>query len=263
MCLDSLKKATYDKCLPLSADFHNNGNRVKVQQAFMRSENAVDILGGISSTMVPAVLDLALAINGLYYRFDPYTAMGPFTSHTKEKARAAYGRISPARALADGSYSWVLYRSPAGENYVERLLTLHGFWSQLSDPVARIVKGFGSIPSNFVELEKLVTLLEQKPTIANCVDAKAMELRQGDIEFTVTLESLRVEFGIASQEPQLFDGSIKENVKYARLEASGAEVIEAYRRAHLEYSSFTRKSANVISKSQAGSGSASHLRVCF
>ncbi|EJT82438.1 hypothetical protein GGTG_02411 [Gaeumannomyces tritici R3-111a-1] len=40
----------------------------------------------------------------------------------------------------------------------------------------------------------------------------------------VTLESLRAAFGVVPQEPQLFDASVLENVRYARPDATDAEV---------------------------------------
>lgn len=43
----------------------------------------------------------------------------------------------------------------------------------------------------------------------------------------VTIESLRTHIGIALQEPVLFSGSIRDNIKYGRPEATDDEVIEA------------------------------------
>ncbi|KAI5275238.1 hypothetical protein E4T47_01795 [Aureobasidium subglaciale] len=47
----------------------------------------------------------------------------------------------------------------------------------------------------------------------------------------VTLNSLRAAFGVVPQDPSLFNASIMENVRYARLEASDEEVKEACRAA--------------------------------
>ena len=43
----------------------------------------------------------------------------------------------------------------------------------------------------------------------------------------VTLESLRRQIGIVSQEAFLFNGTIRENILYGRLDASEAEMIAA------------------------------------
>ncbi len=43
----------------------------------------------------------------------------------------------------------------------------------------------------------------------------------------VTLESLRTHIGIALQEPVLFSGSIRDNIRYGRPDATDEEVIEA------------------------------------
>jgi ABC-type multidrug transport system fused ATPase/permease subunit len=47
----------------------------------------------------------------------------------------------------------------------------------------------------------------------------------------VTLDSLRAAFGVVPQDPSLFNTSIMENVRYARLEATDEEVKEACRAA--------------------------------
>ncbi|KKO50964.1 ABC transporter ATP-binding protein [Paenibacillus sp. DMB20] len=50
----------------------------------------------------------------------------------------------------------------------------------------------------------------------------------------ITLESLRAHIGIVQQDVFLFDGTIRENIAYGRLEASEEEIWEAARRAQLE-----------------------------
>ena len=45
----------------------------------------------------------------------------------------------------------------------------------------------------------------------------------------VTQRSLRSQIGIVLQEPFLFTGTIRDNIRYGRLEASDAEVEEAAR----------------------------------
>jgi subfamily B ATP-binding cassette protein MsbA len=49
---------------------------------------------------------------------------------------------------------------------------------------------------------------------------------------TVTLESLRGQIGIVAQETQLFSGTVRENLRYGRLEASDTELEEAARAAN-------------------------------
>lgn len=50
----------------------------------------------------------------------------------------------------------------------------------------------------------------------------------------VTLVSLRSQIGIVPQEVQLFDGTVRENLRYGRLEASDAEIEAAARAANAE-----------------------------
>jgi ATP-binding cassette subfamily B protein/subfamily B ATP-binding cassette protein MsbA len=48
----------------------------------------------------------------------------------------------------------------------------------------------------------------------------------------MTLESLRAEIGIVSQEPFLFNGTVGENIRYGRLDATEEELIAASRAAN-------------------------------
>ena len=50
----------------------------------------------------------------------------------------------------------------------------------------------------------------------------------------VTLTSLRAQIGIVPQETQLFSGTVRENLRYGRLEATDAELAEAARAANAE-----------------------------
>jgi ABC-type multidrug transport system fused ATPase/permease subunit len=71
-----------------------------------------------------------------------------------------------------------------------------------------------------------------KSTIANLLP-RFYEVTTGQILVdghdirAVTLESLRRQIGIVSQEPFLFNGTIRENILYGRLEATEAEMIAA------------------------------------
>jgi ATP-binding cassette, subfamily B, bacterial len=49
---------------------------------------------------------------------------------------------------------------------------------------------------------------------------------------TVTLDSLREQIGVVLQDPMLFSGTIAENIRYGRLDAAPADVIEAARAAN-------------------------------
>jgi ATP-binding cassette subfamily B protein len=51
---------------------------------------------------------------------------------------------------------------------------------------------------------------------------------------SMTLNSLRSQIGIVSQDVFLFSGSVRENIAYGRIGASEADIIEAARRARLE-----------------------------
>ena len=77
-----------------------------------------------------------------------------------------------------------------------------------------------------------------KTTFA-CMIARLYEIDSGEILIDgqniqhVTQESLRNNISFIPQEPILFHRSIKENIRYGRLEASEAEIYEAAKSAHI------------------------------
>lgn len=71
-----------------------------------------------------------------------------------------------------------------------------------------------------------------KSTLINLIprfyDVNSGKVTVDDIDVReVTLESLRTHIGIALQEPVLFSGSIRDNIRYGRPDATDEEVIEA------------------------------------
>ena len=78
-----------------------------------------------------------------------------------------------------------------------------------------------------------------KSTIANLIP-RFYEVDEGVIEIDghdvrdVTLNSLREQIGIVPQETMLFSSSVRENIRYGRLEATNEEVEEAARAANAE-----------------------------
>ncbi len=71
-----------------------------------------------------------------------------------------------------------------------------------------------------------------KTTIVNLI-ARFYEPKNGSIRFngrdytTMTLESLQSRIGIVLQTPHLFSGTIRENLRYGRLDASDDEIVRA------------------------------------
>ena len=58
------------------------------------------------------------------------------------------------------------------------------------------------------------------------VDKGSVTIDGHDVK-SVTQESLRAQIGIVPQEPYLFSGTVKDNIKYGRLDATQEEIIEA------------------------------------
>ncbi|WP_435869100.1 ABC transporter ATP-binding protein [Actinomadura coerulea] len=77
-----------------------------------------------------------------------------------------------------------------------------------------------------------------KSTITHLVsrlyDVSAGAVRIGGVDVRdVTLESLRAEIGVVSQDAHLFHDSIRENMRYARPDASDEEILAALEAAHI------------------------------
>ncbi len=75
-----------------------------------------------------------------------------------------------------------------------------------------------------------------KSSLANLI-TRFYEVHKGDVTVdghnvnSLTQQSLRRQIGVVTQDPFLFSGSIEENIRYGRLEASREEVIQAARKA--------------------------------
>ena len=78
-----------------------------------------------------------------------------------------------------------------------------------------------------------------KSTILNLIP-RFYDCKSGDISiddqsiYNVTIESLRKNISLVSQETTLFDDTIKNNIKYANLDASDEEIFEAAKLSHCD-----------------------------
>jgi len=76
-----------------------------------------------------------------------------------------------------------------------------------------------------------------KSSLANLI-TRFYEVNSGEVTVdgynvnSVTQQSLRRQIGVVTQDPFLFSGSIEDNIRYGRLEASREEVIEAAKKSH-------------------------------
>ena len=76
-----------------------------------------------------------------------------------------------------------------------------------------------------------------KSSLANLI-TRFYEVNKGEVTVdgynvnSVTQQSLRRQIGVVTQDPFLFSGSIEDNIRYGRPEASREEVIEAAKKAH-------------------------------
>lgn len=197
------------------------------------------------------------------------------------------------------------YQISKGKRNVGDFVVLITYWSQLTAPLSYFANGFSRIARSLVDAEKLLELLQTKPTVGNHEDATEFILKQGQVDFDrvyfsydgqrqvadnlsfriepgqtvalvgetgggkstmlkllfrfydvtggcimidgqdvrhVTLESLRANIGCVPQDPILFNQTILQNLRYAKLDATDEEIQAACKAValHEKIMSFTK-----------------------
>ncbi|KAE9969959.1 hypothetical protein BLS_005139 [Venturia inaequalis] len=183
-----------------------------------------------------------------------------------------------------------IYQITSGQKPVGNFVTMVMYWSVMMQPLSSLAYSWRRISSTLVDAERLLQLIQSKPSVENRPEAKALEVSAGQVEFKdvdfsydsrkqtisglnfvaepgqtiafvgetgggksttlkllfrfydvtsgsicidgqdirdVTLDSLREVIGIVPQDPALFNQTVMENVRYARLDAKNDEIIEA------------------------------------
>ena len=182
------------------------------------------------------------------------------------------------------------YRVSQGIKPVGNFIALNSYWSVFSQPLWVLSYISADITSYLVDAERVLQILQRKPTVTESPTARQLHIQHGEVRFTdvsfsynkrkstikdisfvakqgqtvalvgesgsgkstvlkllfrfydvtsgsitiddedirdVTLSSLRESLGVVPQEASLFNASIMDNVRYARLDASDEEVMEA------------------------------------
>ncbi|KAK3044213.1 hypothetical protein LTS18_001874, partial [Coniosporium uncinatum] len=183
-----------------------------------------------------------------------------------------------------------VYRVVQGSKDVGSFVTLIGLWSLMSSPLSSVVYRYKTLANNFIDAERMLQLLQTKPTVTDKDKAVKLQVEGGRVEFNhvnfaydqrkqiikdvdfvaepgqtiafvgetgggksttlkllfrfydvtggsikidgqdigdVTMDSLRDALGVVPQDSALFNQSIMDNVRYARLDATQEEVEEA------------------------------------
>lgn len=194
----------------------------------------------------------------------------------------------------------------SGRKRVGNLVTLIMYWHTLTSPLYVLSYSYRHISSSLIDAERLLQLLNTKPTVADNEGAKDLVVKEGKVDFkdvefaydvrkpiirgvglqaeggqtiafvgetgggkstmlkllfrfydvtggsimidgqdlrSVTQSSLREALGLVPQDPVLFNQTIRQNIRYARLEATDAEIEDACRAAaiHDDIESFPDK----------------------
>ncbi|KAH9876648.1 hypothetical protein J1614_003780 [Plenodomus biglobosus] len=190
-----------------------------------------------------------------------------------------------------------------GQKPVGNLVTLIVYWQTMTQPLYILSYSYRHISSSLIDAERLLQLLNTKPTVADQEGAKDIVVHTGEVEFknvdfhyderkpiikdvnlkasggqtiafvgetgggkstilklllrfydvtggsilidgqdlrSVTQSSLRDALGLVPQDPVLFNQTIRQNIRYAKLDATDAEIDAACRAAaiHDDIASF-------------------------
>jgi ABC-type transport system involved in Fe-S cluster assembly fused permease/ATPase subunit len=190
--------------------------------------------------------------------------------------------------------AFAISRIITGEKPVGNLITFIMYWSTMMSPLYVMSYSYRHISSSLIDAERLLQLLNTKPTVADKENAQDLVVTEGKVEFqgidfayderkkiikdvnfsaeggqtiafvgetgggkstilkllfrfydvmngcvlidgqdvrSVTLSSLREALGLVPQDPALFNQTIRQNVRYAKLDATDAEIEDACRAA--------------------------------
>jgi ABC-type transport system involved in Fe-S cluster assembly fused permease/ATPase subunit len=182
----------------------------------------------------------------------------------------------------------------SGRKRVGNLVTLIMYWHTLTSPLYVLSYSYRHISSSLIDAERLLQLLNTKPSVADQDGAGELMVKEGKVEFkdvefaydprkpiirgvnlqaeggqtiafvgetgggkstmlkllfrfydvtggsimidgqdlrSVSQSSLREALGLVPQDPVLFNQTIRQNIRYARLEATDAEIEDACRAA--------------------------------
>jgi ABC-type transport system involved in Fe-S cluster assembly fused permease/ATPase subunit len=177
-----------------------------------------------------------------------------------------------------------------GRKPIGNLVTLIMYWDTVTYPLHTISYTYRRIVANMIDAERVLQLLQTKPTVQDTENAKELAVSSAKVEFdavnfayderkevlknisftadsgatvalvgetgggkstilkllfrfydvtsgsiridgqdlrSVTLSSLREALGVVPQDPSMFNQSIYENIRYARLDATDEEIHEA------------------------------------
>jgi ABC-type transport system involved in Fe-S cluster assembly fused permease/ATPase subunit len=181
-----------------------------------------------------------------------------------------------------------------GGKPVGNLITFIMYWGTMMSPLYMMSYSYRHISSSLIDAERLLQLLNTKPTVADLENAQELSVKAGRVEFkdidfaydarkqiiksvnftveggktvafvgetgggkstmlkllfrfydvtngsimidgqdlrSVTLSSIRDSIGLVPQDPALFNQTIRQNVRYAKLDATDTEIEDACRAA--------------------------------
>lgn len=187
-----------------------------------------------------------------------------------------------------------MWQIVSGKKPVGNLVTLIMYWHTMTQPLYVLSYSYRHISSSLIDAERLLQLLNTKPSVSDQEGAKDIVVSKGEVEFTdvdfhyderkpiirgvnlkaeggqtiafvgetgggkstmlkllfrfydvtggsiqidgqdlrsVTQSSLRDALGLVPQDPVLFNQSIRQNIRYAKLEATDKEIEDACRAA--------------------------------
>ena len=250
----------------LNAYIHESINGIKITQAFVREEENKKIFDGVSNGYKTSWLKAVRVQFLLWPAIENISVLTVSLIYVIGVSMIGNG-ITVGALVAFVGYIWMFWTPLANignfynaiinaSAYLERIFEMMDEQPTISDrPNAKelpMIKGAVEFDHVVFGYESSVRNLNQvsfranpgetiaivgptgagKTTIVNLLsrfyDIESGEIRIDGINIeTVTIASLRKQMGVMLQDPFIFSGTIMDNIRYGRLDASDEEVIEA------------------------------------
>ncbi len=142
---------------------------------------------------------------------------------------------------------WVGIRMIGGDYVSIGMLVAFGtyinmFWN----PVMNLSNFYNQVVTNLTAAERIFEILDTEPDIFDGANVEELPELEGKVEFEhvsftydegtpaetndiqkVSMESLRRQMGVMTQENFIFQGTVKDNIRYGNMDASDSEIVAA------------------------------------
>lgn len=251
----------------MNAYIHESINGIKVTQAFVREEENKKIFYGVSNGYRGAWLRAVKIQFLLWPAIENISVLTVSLVYVIGISMIGSGGITVGALVAFIGYIWMFWMPLANiGNFYNAIINASAYLERIfemmdekptisSEPGANelpLIKGkvdFENVVFGYEENERNLDSINFKvnpgesiaivgPTgsgkttivslISRFYDINSGQIKIDDVDIkTVTISSLRKQMGVMLQDPFIFSGTIMDNIRYGRLDATDEEVIEA------------------------------------